>query len=359
MNKKVKKILIGLLCIIVLLVASFTYVFRKDIKTINSITKLDDYGLYYMDYYSDYGLEELIANGGANNDTEIVEFVVDKILKGIPLNFEIPDFGCTTFQVQNSEDDFLFARNYDLAYVPSMIIKTEPENGYDSIAVANISIMGYDREFQPKNFISSIMSLATPYTVMDGMNEKGFSIAVLIVKDEPTNQIGKDISLTTTAAIRYMLDNAASVQEAIELFDTFNMKASANTAYHFQIADATGDSAIIEYIDNEINVIRKGEKPMVLTNFFISDEKYGIGKGQDRYDIVIDSLKQSDGVMEMDEAMDVLKDASKNIEFAATDDEIFATQWSAVYNNTDLTMDICVGGQFDKVYSFNPFSNKE
>ena len=44
MNKKVKKILIGLLCIIVLLVVIFTYVFRKDIKTINSIIKLDDYG---------------------------------------------------------------------------------------------------------------------------------------------------------------------------------------------------------------------------------------------------------------------------------------------------------------------------
>ena len=40
--------------------------------------------------------------------------------------------------------DWLFGRNYDLNYVPSMIVKSNPDHGYASIAVANISVLGYN-----------------------------------------------------------------------------------------------------------------------------------------------------------------------------------------------------------------------
>lgn len=351
MKKILKRVLLGLLSVILILILVVGFVFRKDIQTIASIKKIDDYGMYYMDYYSDYGLDELIAQGGVENDGEIVDFAVKKILKGLPVEFNIPDFGCSTFQVQNSQGQWLFGRNYDLNYVPSVIIKTTPKNGYASIAVGNLSVLGYNEDSQPTSMTKSIMTLAAPYIIMDGLNEKGLSIGVLLIKDNPTNQTGKDMDMTTTSAIRYVLDKAKNVEEAITLFETMDMHASANADYHFQIADAEGNSAIIEYIGNELSVIRKGEKPMQLTNFIVSDANYGFGKGQDRYETILNSVEEANGIMEMDQAMDVLQSVSRH-----SDDSDTRTQWSVVYNNTDLSMQICAGAQFDQVYTFYPFA---
>lgn len=64
-----------------------------------------------------------------------------------------------TFQAQNEDEDWLFGRNYDLNYVPSMIVKSNPDQGYASISIANISVLGYNEEKQPDSFLSSIMSL--------------------------------------------------------------------------------------------------------------------------------------------------------------------------------------------------------
>ncbi len=356
MNKLLKKILLTLITAIIVIVLGFAFLFRQDIATLMSIEKVDDYGMYVMDYTTDYGLDELIEQGGVSSDPEIAEFVIKKVLKGLPVEFDIPDFGCSTFQVQNAEGDWLFARNYDLSYVPSMIVRTNPENGYASISISNMSVLGYTEDNMPTNLLNSVMTLAAPYVLMDGLNEKGLSIGVLLIKDEPTKQTGNDLDMTTTSAIRYVLDKAANVEEAITLFETMNMHSSSGVTYHFQIADSSGDSAIIEYIDNEIDVIQKGEteKPMALTNFLVSDKNYGFGKGHDRYDIIVDSLEQSNGLMEADQAMEVLQSVSQNT-YDPILDEGSTTQWSVVYNNTDLTMDIVAGGQFDKVYSFSLF----
>lgn len=344
------------LCIILVILFLFVFsLFINDIRTINSIKLIDDYGLYYMDYYSDYGLDKLIEQGGANSDDEIVAFTINQVLKGLPVEFDIPDFGCTTFQVQTENQEWIFGRNYDLDYVPSMIIKTTPKNGYDSVAVANMSIMGYNQENKPDNFINSIISLATPYTVMDGLNEKGLSIAVLIVKDTPTKQTQHDIGMTTTSAIRYILDKAPDVETAINLFENMNMNDSSGTSYHYQIADSSGNSAIIEYIDNNISVIKKEENtPMLLTNFIISEEKYGFGKGHDRYYTALNIIENSNGIMSMSEAMNLLEKVQMS-DYDPILDDGSDTQWSVVYNNTNLSMDICVGGNFENIYTFYPF----
>ena len=61
---------------------------------------------------------------------------------------------------------------------------------------------------------------------MDGMNEKGLYIADLIVggeNEEATNQERGNVNLTTTDAIRLVLDKAATVDEALELLKNHDM----------------------------------------------------------------------------------------------------------------------------------------
>ncbi len=355
MKKIILRVLLGLLALVLIGALVLFAIFKNEIRTVTSIEKIDDYGMYYMDYTSDYGLDNLVAQGGVENDDELLEFVIDNALKGLPIEVNIPSFGCSTFQARSAEGDWLFARNYDLDYVPSMVAVTEPEKGYKSVSIANMAILGFNEENQIDSMMDKVMTLATPYILMDGMNEKGLSIGVLLIKDEPTRQEGKDLSLPTTPAMRYVLDNAANVEEAIALFENFNMRASSNADYHFQMADASGDSAIIEYVDGELSVIRKGgETPMALTNFIVSEGNYGFGHGHDRYEVIIDALNQSEGIMSEEDAMAVLEEVSQ-ADYDPILDEGSSTQWSVVYNNTDLTLDVVAGANFEVVHSFSPF----
>ncbi len=355
MKKTIKIVLISLLAIVVIAVAGVLFLFSKEIATINSIEKIDDYSLHMMTVSSDYGLDELVEQGGVENDNELVDFVIDRVLKGLPVELNVPDFGCSTIQAQSEEGEWLFGRNFDLSYVPSMIVVCEPEGGYKSVSVANMAVLGYTTPDAPNSIVQEVMSLAAPYLPMDGMNEMGLSIGVLLIQDEATHQDDSELDLTTTTAIRYVLDKAKNVDEAIELFKSFDMHSSANASYHFQLADAQGNSAIIEYLGNEISIIEKGgETPMALTNFLVSEENYGFGHGHDRYDILIDALEETNGIMSQEQVMDVLEAVSQD-SYNPQDDTGSSTQWSVVYNNTTLSIDICVGGDFETVYSFNVF----
>lgn len=350
-GKIIKRILLSLVAVVLLAVGGFLAMFNKEISTINSIKKIDDYGLYLMDYKGDYGFDAFLDQGGVSTDNELIGFVTQRLLKGLPVKFNIPDFGCSTFLAQTTTGDWIFGRNYDLDNIPSMIVTTHPDNGYASISVVNLSVLGYTQQKGPDSFMSSVISLAAPYAPMDGMNEMGVSIGVLLIKEEATNQISDKLDITTSTAIRLVLDKAANVEEAIALLENADMHASANSSYHFQIADASGNSVVIEYIDNKIRVIRKeSDENQALTNFLISEERYGSGKGQDRYEVLMNTLNQKQGILSEQEAMDLLQAVSQDKINEAGG--VTATQWSVVYNNTQKTMMICAGNQFDQVYTF-------
>ena len=138
-----------------------------------------------------------------------------------------------------------------------------------------------------------LLSVAAPFAPMDGMNEKGLCVAVLMIQDRPGFQqdTGRP-DLTTTTAVRLLLDKAADVEEAVDLLSQYDMHASAGMMVHFALADATGHSVVVEYIDNEM-VVTETE---VVTNYYLSPgEKYGIGTEESkiRYTMLEDML-QSD-----------------------------------------------------------------
>ena len=346
-----KKVLLSLTIVILVLVLGMGFIFNKEIGTILSIEKVDDYGFYTIEVKNDYALDELIESGGASTDGELTNFLIKKILKGLPIEFNIPDFGCSTFLVENKEGNQIFGRNYDLDPVPAMFVVTNPTDGYKSISIANANVIGINVNQESLSIMQKAMSLAVPYAMMDGMNEKGLAIGVLLIKDEATKQDTDKPDLTTTSLMRAVLDKAANVDEAITIFESFDMNASANASYHFQIVDKDGNSAVIEYIDNNLSVIRKeDDKHQFLTNFLISEEKYGFGKGHDRYEILEKSINEKEGIFEEEEAMLLLESVSQDI---IDETDPMETQWSAVYNLEDLTVDIVINKNYDKVYSYS------
>jgi choloylglycine hydrolase len=106
--------------------------------------------------------------------------------------------------------------------------------------------------------------------VVDGMNEKGLAAHALAL--DVTNYGTRDVSrqgISMTLVVPYILDNAATVAEALALLPRIQPVAITMAGYatglSFSIEDRLGDSAVIEYI-NGVAEIRHGRQYRVVTN---------------------------------------------------------------------------------------------
>lgn len=118
----------------------------------------------------------------------------------------------------------------------------------------------------------------------DGMNEKGLVGNMQYLTDSDYGDPAKTGKPTISigAWLQYFLDNYATVEEAVAAMQeppfTIVSKPVANgvaAEIHMAISDATGDSAIFEYIDGEL-VIHHGREYVVMTNSPIYSEQLAL-----------------------------------------------------------------------------------
>ena len=349
--------------------------------SLKSITKVAD-NYYLMDYTYDYDLDTLLESKSGNSTTvgmllysfadvflqlnpeakKIISnlgFYIDIDNEGVSDFFskisDFASFGCTTFNATTPSGDKLFARNYDYMDSPGMTVWTHPKDGYASVSTVSLYFFGYGGSFLPEDLLTSLLTLLAPYIPVDGMNEKGLSIGVLELETPETFQQTEKKDITTTAVIRHVLDHAATVDEAIAIFNEFDMHdfLGVGCTYHYQITDASGDTAIIEYANGETTVLRPDEsETLVATNFWLSegvDDPEGVG--HDRYETAKSMLKENNYIVTEEEAMNIL-DAT-HLENADLHGYICSTLWSIVFNNTDKTFTVCAMYDFDNVYKFS------
>ncbi|MGC8710806.1 MAG: linear amide C-N hydrolase [Leptodesmis sp.] len=116
----------------------------------------------------------------------------------------------------------------------------------------------------------SVVTTAYGVGTVDGLNEKGLGVHLLYLK--ATDFGPRDISKAGVQAGlwgQYLLDNAATVKEALELMQKIQPVMVAyqgiKTTLHLSIEDASGDSAIIEYVNGKPQV-HHGREFLVMTN---------------------------------------------------------------------------------------------
>lgn len=127
--------------------------------------------------------------------------------------------------------------------------------------------------------------VATGYDIgtADGMNEKGLVANILYLAESDYGTPPKDKKLLNIGAwAQYVLDNFATVAEAVaalapEPFAVVaphlpNGKAST---LHLSLSDASGDSAIFEYVDGKL-VIHHGRQYQVMTNSPTFDQQLAL-----------------------------------------------------------------------------------
>lgn len=347
MKKVLVRIAVGLGIFLVAAVIAFVALFWNEIKTISSLKKVDEYPLYTMTYAGDYGFDEFLKTG-ASSDKDIEKFVTKRLLKGLDIDLGVTGDGCTAFTAENQEGNRIFARNFDFSYTPSMLLFTDPDDGYASVSTVNLSYAGYTKDKLPDGLsFNSFMVLAAPYLPFDGMNEKGLAVSLLAVPEAKGPSDPKHVTLNTTTAIRLLLDKAATVDQAVELLDHFNIYFSGGIACHFLVSDASGKSVLVEYWGGKMRTTAGTENYQIASNFIAYNN---LGEGYTefiRYEAVEKKLKPAGGVISERDAMGLLQSVGI---VSGGEDKL---QWSVIYNQTSLKGEICAHRKTGNIYSFS------
>lgn len=328
------------------------------IQSMQSMRKLTDYedgyNLYAMKAY-DYDLDNII-NYGITDTQSMMDAILAEALPGIPVKISAPSFACTAFSLTDTYGNVQMGRNYDFARNTSaMLVTCTPSNGYKSVGLAALDNAGANHP--DSGMKQRIAALTAPFIILDGMNEKGVSIAVLTVDSEPVHQNTGKPTIATSLAIRLVLDRAATTEEAIQLLQNYDMFAPAGRDYHFYINDASGDGRAVEYDPNNPDRPMVVTKTQVLTNFFIMykdrvlpNQKNGVyGHGRERYDAV-ETILEETPVYTSATVWKALQAAAQN---PKPDDITSNTQWSVNFSNTDKIVDIVLRRHWDDVFEYD------
>ena len=346
------------------------------LEMIHSMKDLDGNGrLYEIDYNQDYMLDS-VMQPGITEQTELFRHIASLLFDNLPAeNAEVKyGAGCSAFAAQEAEGKgFLMGRNYDFrhftpdnkSYLPTsaILVRTAPEGGKKSISMVDGLNLGFGQGFYNDGKTDLSMLMALPYAALDGINEDGFAIGVLALNEKQTNQQTGKQRIGTTVAIRMMLDKASTVREAIEMLKNYDMdmRGNGHSNYHFFMADAIGDYAIVEYTFDKdrtepkvMEVFTADDSLRCVTNFYVAPsmtgttDGWGSSHGKDRYENLRKTLDEKKHVMKEDEAMQLLEKVSQ----PPTEELTSQTQWSALYNLTEKTLRLTILREYAKEYNF-------
>ncbi|WP_260734982.1 linear amide C-N hydrolase [Tunturiibacter lichenicola] len=174
---------------------------------------------------------------------------------------------CTRVTYLGSDDSVITARSMDWAVDVGTNLWIFPR-GMQRSGEAGPHSLEWTSKY------GSVIATGYDISTTDGMNEKGLVANLLwLVESEYPKQGGTKPGLALSLWAQWVLDNFATVQEAVDTLNaepftlvTANVPGQERLAtLHLAISDASGDSAIIEYIGGK-QVIHHDRKYQVMTN---------------------------------------------------------------------------------------------
>ena len=314
--------------------------------------------IYEMNYTVDYKLDEAL-NAGIVGTTSLTRFVVTHLFDSIPSAKSVSlsyDAGCSAFACPDgTSGNFLMGRNFDFNHrdpdtkervmIPLIAVHTAPAGGKKSVSFVDGQFVKYESGFYTKKGNDLSMLMALPYLLLDGINEDGFAVSVLKLDGLPTAQSDSpNKEIFTTVAMRMLLDRASTVKEAKEMLKDYSMYMDTDSAsYHFFMADAKGDFAIVEYTNpdtklnpNRLEELSGADTLRCVTNFYVSPTMYATPHGmrhslhgKERYDSLRAGLLRHNYKMTPDEALNLLKVVAQGPD--GYQGSAGFTQWSEVF----------------------------
>lgn len=287
---------------------------------LNSLEQVDDYPLYVMHYNGDY--EEDEAAG---------------LLPRM-------DFSCSLFAAMGDEESMVYGRNFDWEYSPALVLFTDPPDGYASVSMVDLGFLDMDpadaSRLTELPLEERAFLLEAPFMPFDGMNEYGLVVGMAAVEESVAGiEAGKQ-TIGSIRIIREVLDNAKTVEEALVLFEAYNIDFRGGPPIHYLLADREGNAVLVEYVMGEM-VVMANEDPWHMATNHLRADAAGDG-GCIRYRRIREKMEETQGQMELASAMDLLQSVAQR----------GATQWSAVYDFSSGEFQVALGYDYEDVHTF-------
>ncbi len=294
------------------------------VKTLRSLELVDDYPLYVMHF-------------AGNTDTQQMGRT----------NPPIGAFSCSLFAAMGQPGDMLYGRNFDWEFSPALLLFTDPPDGYASVSMVDLTFLGIDnttaKSLTSLSLPDRLALLKAPAFPFDGMNEPGLAIGMAALPEEYRDDVSYQAerpAIGTVEIIRQILDHARNVDEAIALFDHYNIDFTGGPPVHYLVADSTGKSVLIEFYQGKMIQIPNETAWHLATNHLRCTAASDGGCW--RYKELSERLTAAEGRMGTVEAVQLLSDVAQS-----------STQWSVLYNMTRGDIQVKVGQSHKTVFPFH------
>lgn len=305
------------------------------------INKISDYPFYSMEYSGD-DYFDLYIQHGANSIEEYCRFINEQLLHNQAAEIIYPSFGCSAFTAANTNGERLLARNMDCDTAIPMLLRKKKKMSISFLSLVNMSFLDWNKQTLDSLKQNSLLIPATAYSPCDGINAYGVAVAILTDAKAVYSKQNDKITLFDMTFPRLLLDYAKNIDDAIMLAEKYNLFADV-APLHFMVADSSGKSVIIEYVNGKMVTIRNKYNYQVVSNFTIYGNPDLDGFGKERYENIHNILKKQDGIISEKDALKLLQ------ENVISGDE----QWSAVYNLTKRKLFLTLADNPKKIYQFD------
>ena len=352
-------------------------------RTLDSLRRIDQEGAFYEMNYT------------ANYDDPALLQVVETAIKAFGA-------GCSAFTTYSSDGGFLLCRNYDYRHKDAqgnatglnVLIHFAPEGKLRSIGVCDAYWLNPSAYFagtldDGKTDLSNL-ALA-PYVCVDGMNEAGLTASLLVadVKEGETltNQNTGKQRVSHSMLLRFIMDNAHTIEEAIAIAQSYDVYSIGGNDLHMFLSQKDGVSAVLEWRQfgdseqQELSVTYTN----AVTNFYVGFDdgqdayrqdgslketcvklsptcngyRYGYGHGYHRFNQIISTLERyiqeeanphgiRNSILDESQALDVLRVAAQGPGIENTS----FTQYSAIYRLEDLSVSFWIQRNYEQSYDF-------
>ena len=281
-----------------------------------------------------------------------------------------PEPHCSSFAALNSQGHALLGYNNDGESRPILLLYTDPSDGYASISISAIGdgFPWFTKTFTPFDSDSArSLLLYAPYSTQTGMNEMGLAVSTMTDPEGSWSMDPEKDTLGAAEARRFILDHAKDVEEAIALLSQKNVSYQGTSVSHLLLADRSAHSALLEWVDGEMKVIRNQQPWQVSTNFRVygADETINadisqyqtggtipndnLGRKYWRYVTAWETLRRADGLVSLEQSMDLLSTISVDLLNNGTR---ILTHYSVVYDLVSGEVQIVTDRNYQQVYHY-------
>ncbi len=322
------------LCILILVTA--TLILSAQDTRIDTLQTLNSFGFMgefcYLDYQGDY--------------EDMLQYINNLYAGG---NQTLPqDFNCSLYSGIGDPQNLFFGRNMDNPELDVLVARYSPPGQYKNIALTRLNDVGIPTgsDYSALSQLQMERLLWAPYFAADGLNETGLSTGLAFVPSVTYEPDPDKDTIFITMLCRRILDGAATCQEALDIANSYNVfDLSQNVvSHHLLVTDASGESIILEFVEDCFVAIPTDVNWQVLTNTAIYENTLEYLFGQCwRYQLLYETLEEQNGIIEdWREAMDI-------VALPTWHSGTQGTQWSTVADINETLLYVSIDRDFNNI----------